>query len=177
MRWQRLFDDLAGEFESEAATELAVEVAERTRIEIGRQRMLDRLQAGVGRELAVSLGGERTHGLLTFVGSDVIGLVDGQADVLIPTDAIDHVAGLGSEARPVAEGPAAPGYGLRAMLRAVARDRGEVVVVLREGARLRGRIDAVGADWFDLATHEPEATRSSTRLLVAVASVAIVRSA
>ena len=65
VRWERLFEDLEGQLEAASAAELAGEVAERTRIELGRLRFADRLMAGVGEPVALDLqGGALVEGRL-----------------------------------------------------------------------------------------------------------------
>src|SRR4051794_35894375 len=44
-RWERLFADLEAAMEEECRTELDAEIAERTRMAVGRLRLVDRLRA------------------------------------------------------------------------------------------------------------------------------------
>lgn len=165
MRWEALFADLEGQAEELAAAELRAEVADRTRREHGLLHLADRLRAAEGHPLAVSVWGAGVvHGRLVDAGSDWLLLEEtGLRDVLVPAAAVLGVAGLGARAQlPGSEGEVGRRLDLRWALRALARDRAGVSVVLRDGSTLTGTLDRVGADHVDVAEHAPgEARRAA----------------
>jgi hypothetical protein len=184
MRWQQLFADLGGQFdEAEAAAERA-ESASRARAETGVVRLADRLAGALGQ--AVSLrcrGAGQLTGVLSDVGVDWL-LVedDGGREALVATAAVLSVGGLGRlTAAPADDGIVRGRWDLRRAARALARDRSGVRVVLEDGDVLIGTIDRVGADFLEVAVHEPDQPRrpGAVRSVVAVAldAVAAIRTA
>ncbi len=154
MRWQRLFDDLEAQVEQADQAVLDAEVADRTRREMARVRLADRLRASVGASIVIRLTG---IGSLTAVveaaGPDWV-LVTERAGIetLLPLHAVLNVTGLGAQAAvPGSEGAVEARLGLGYALRRIARDRSPVVVTLSDGSTARGTVDRVGADAFDLA--------------------------
>ena len=71
MRWDALFADLEAQVAALDRAELAAEVAERTRGEIGRIGLVERARAALERDLQVAVRGDLTlTGRLTRAGSD-----------------------------------------------------------------------------------------------------------
>ena len=165
VRWEELFADLTAEFDALESAELAAEVSDRTRRELARIRLVDRLRAAQGGAVAVSLldGGQAISGPLLDVGADWMLVVpaDRPVEVLIPLSAINTVTGLPSGAsEPGSEGHVQARLGLAHVLRGIARDRVPVSLVIRGGGPiLTGTIDRVGADYLDLAEHAPDEPR------------------
>src|SRR6185437_2520644 len=60
MRWDALFADLDIQFGALAAAERDAEIADRTRSEVGRLGLTDRLRAAVGTQLRVACRGDLT---------------------------------------------------------------------------------------------------------------------
>jgi hypothetical protein len=169
MRWERLFDDVEAQLEAAEQAELAGEVADRTRREIARLRLVDRLRASVGAELQVRVAGAGAlSGRLRRAGEGWLLLsLESGPPAFVVSAAVLTVDGLPAAARdPGSEGPVLSRLDLAHALRAVARDRSAVTVVLRDGTRLDGTLDRVGADFADLALHpvgearRPSAVRS-----------------
>jgi hypothetical protein len=76
-------------------------------------------------------------------------------ETLMPLHAVLGVTGLGAQAAvPGSEGAVEARLGLGYALRRIARDRSPVVVTLSDGSTMRGTVDRVGADAFDLAEAE-----------------------
>lgn len=167
MRWEELFADLTAEFEALESAELAAEVTDRTRREVARIRLVDRLRAAETRAVAVSLpalnGAAQTiSGRLLDVGPDwmLVGPAEATVEVLIPLVAVGSVIGLPSDAaEPGSEGRVRARLGLAYVLRGIARDRAAVCLATRGGPMLTGTIDRVGADYLDLAEHAPDEPR------------------
>jgi hypothetical protein len=157
MRWQRLFDDLEAQVEQADQAMLEAEVADRTRREMARVRLADRLRASVGVSTVVRLIGlGPLTAIIEAVGPDWM-LVAERAgtETLMPLHAVLGVTGLGAQAAvPGSEGAVEARLGLGYALRRIARDRRPVVVTLSDGSTIRGTVDRVGADAFDLAEAE-----------------------
>jgi hypothetical protein len=197
MRWERLFDDLEAQLDAASSAELAAEVADRSRREAARLRLVDRLRGNEGARLQVSLavraaegagpagdavaesgsGHGSVVGRLDRVGADWL-LLDGTGgEVLVPLGAVVCVSGLGpGSAEPGSEGAVGARLGLGHVLRALARDRAEVNLLLIDGSRRTGRIDRVGADHVELAAYDPgEPRRVVATLTVPFVGLACVR--
>jgi hypothetical protein len=160
MRWERLFDDLETMLAEEERRELDAEVADRTRRERAQVDLLERLAAarhtGVLQLQVTGLGA--LGGAVLDVGADwlLLGMTP-ERGALVPFAAVTSVVGLAGRTAPA--GAVARGFTLGAALRAVSRDRAAVTVVDVLGRRTTGTIDAVGADWLDLAEHSADLPR------------------
>lgn len=158
MRWERLFADLETELAAAEAAERDAEVAERTRAEVAKLRLVDRLRVADGIEVAVTLvGGGDWCGVVADAGPDWVLLIgDRRGDVLVSLAAVRSVTGLPPwSAVPGSEGRVAERFRIGAVLRGVARDRAAVRVLLRDGDAYHGTVDRVGADFLELAEHDP----------------------
>jgi hypothetical protein len=182
MRWDRLFHDLEAQLAAAASGELAAEVEDRTRREVARLRLVDRLRPALGSRVELSVTGAGTLiGTLERVGPDWLLLdLDGQPEAVVVTAALRWVRDLPVDAvEPGSEGAVTSRLGLAHALRQIARDRSPVVVVLRDGVALSGTLDRVGADFVDLAEHAPGEVRRArevvSRATVGFAAIALVR--
>ncbi len=183
MRWERLFADLEAQAESLAAAEFEEEVSERTRVEVGRLRLVDRLRPAVGHPVRVAcLGVDPLRGRLVRVGADWLLIAETPAsETLIPLAAILSIGGLGalSTVRG-SEGRVGARLGLRHAMRGLARDRCAVQAALVEGSIVAGTIDRVGDDFVEIAEHdqcEPRRAGSVRQVrTVPTAALALVRS-
>ncbi|HEX2362607.1 MAG TPA: hypothetical protein VHI11_11080 [Jiangellaceae bacterium] len=158
MRWQRLFDDLEAQVEQADQALLDSEVADRTRREIARVRLTDRLRASVGATVVLRLSGAgQLAGTVEAAGPDWVLVAERTGtETLVPLAAILGVTGLGPQAAvPGTEGAVGARLGLGYALRRIARDRSSVVVTLSDGSVVRGLVDRVGADAFDLTESDP----------------------
>ena len=155
MRWDQLFGDLAAQAEELERQERGAEIADRSRIETGRVTLGDRLSAVVGRPVQLwCAGGFRAGGVLVGVGSDwaLVATAGAPAETLIALPAVLGVGGLGRQVGSP-DGVVAKRLGLRSALRRIASDRAGVSVRLSDATVSSGTLDAVGADWVDLALH------------------------
>ena len=180
MRWEELFGDLEGQLAADERAELEAEVADRTRREAARLRVVDRLRgaAEAGHELTVGvLGGSVERGRVGSVGPDWVLLVTATAEVLVVAAAIESVVGLGPEsAEPGSEGKVVGRLGLGHALRAVARDRAEVRLITVSGSSVVGVLERVGADHVELTEHPVGEPRlRGSRRLVPFAALATLR--
>ncbi|MCU1432203.1 MAG: hypothetical protein JWP95_1308 [Actinotalea sp.] len=150
MRWDALFADLEIQLGSAEAEDRRAEVAELTRAERSAVLLADRLVAGVGERVRLSLrSGTDLTATLVDAGPSWALLASAGREHLVPLAGVVAVAGLPDGAA------VPPSSGLRRLglghaLRAVARDR-TLVRVVTLGPVLLGRLDAVGADHVDVA--------------------------
>jgi hypothetical protein len=154
-RWDDLFDDLQAQAEALAAAGRAGEVAERTRAELSRLTLVDRLRTAVGHQVRLRCAGDVSpSGVLERVGAEWA-LLDtgGGREALVAMTAVLAVNGVGRLAAAPDAGVVESRLGLRSALRAVARDRSVLRVSLRDGTTLDGTVDRVGADFVELAVH------------------------
>jgi hypothetical protein len=181
MRWAELFRDLEAQAEAVAAAELVGEVADRTRRERSRIRVVDRLRAGVGRDVAVTVsGGGTLRGAVLDCGPDWLLLAEeGGREALVALGAVLVVAGLdpASAAEPGSEGVVASRCGLGVALRGLARDRAPVTCVVLDGSSMTGTVDRVGADHLELAAHAvgERRPRGAALRLIPFEALALVR--
>ncbi len=183
MRWEALFADLEAEIEAAEAAELGAEVADRTRAEVGRIRLIDRLRAATGQELVVrAAGGTVVTGRLGAAGPDWLLLTEGNGrTAVVARTAVLTVTGLGAYAAdPGSEGAVGARLDLRYALRGLARDRAGVTVLLTDGIAMVGTLDRVGADYAELAEHPPGEPRRAAGVravrTIPLAALAVVRS-
>jgi hypothetical protein len=162
VRWNDLFDDLEGSGAAMEQAERRLEIADRTRAEVARVLLLNRLRASEGRHLTVyALGAVRMSGRLDRVGADWL-LLACPVEVLVPLGAVARILDLPPEAvSPAGVGVVASRLSLGSALRAIAVDRARVAVALRDGTTLAGTPDRVGADFVDIAQHDDIAPRVS----------------
>lgn len=155
MRWEALFADLEAEFEAADALDAEAELRDRVRRESATLRLIDRLAAARGSEVAVQIAGAVVRGRLTDVGRDWLLLAESPArDALIPLAAVAGVTGLGRwSAVPGSEGIVGARLDLAYALRGIARDRSAVAVTLIDASMCTGTIDRVGADFLEIAEH------------------------
>lgn len=182
MRWDELFADLEAQLAAADSAELAAEVADRTRREAARLALVDRLRGAAGARVTVRVDGAGAlEGTLTEVGRQWVLLGEASGlEVLVPIAAVLSVSGLRS--RTAAAGSAGQVFdrlGLGSALRAIARDRASVALVLRDGSTLAGTVDRVGADFLELSAQDlGERSRGGPpgpAFTVPVAALAIVR--
>jgi hypothetical protein len=182
MRWQQLFGDLEARFAAAVTADERAEDASRTRAEVGRVRLADRLRGALGEELGVRCrGAGEVSGRLVDVGPDWLLLRDVQGrELLVAAAAVRTVGGLGALA--VLEedpGPVRVHLDLRRALRGLARDRAPVQVLLDDGGVLVGTVDRVGADFLELAEHPADVPRRAADVrsvrAVVLEAVAVVR--
>ena len=182
MRWDQLFADLEGQADAAAAAGLASEVADRTRREVGRLRLVDRLRAAHGGRVVMRLQGAGVvTGCVADVGADWVLLEepDGRG-ALVPLAGVLALSGVGSRSEvPGSEGEVERRFDLRFALRRLVRDRAPVEIVLVDGTAVAGTLDRVAADHVDLAQHaadEPRRVRAVRQvLLLPLSSVSLVR--
>lgn len=178
MRWERLFADLESGLEAAAAAELDAEVADRTRREDARVRLVDRLRPVVGQGVTLGLPGlGPLAGTVVEVGAEWVLLQEPGRQSLVPIGALSWVEGLGLRSHePGSEGAVAARRTLRSALRALSRDRSEVLVALRDGGSVVGTIDRVGADFIEVAVHPGGEQRrpGAVRVVSTVPTAALV---
>jgi hypothetical protein len=156
MRWEELFQELGHEWEAAEVAAEQAEVAERTRAERARVSLLARMRGSVGRPLRVHTPSGVVEGTLHTVAGDCLLLSEGTTDVLVPVSQVNGLEGLGGDIVPDDRvGLVERRLGLAALLRRLARDRCAVGVQRIGTPPLHGTPVLVGADFVELATHEP----------------------
>ncbi|MBT2586082.1 hypothetical protein [Arthrobacter sp. ISL-95] len=155
MRWDSLFSDLEGQFSDARTLEAEFEISERARVEVAGIELGDRLRGALGAEIKIVLvDGRVIRGRLSHVGGEWLVLTEGARQWLLPYSSVLSCQGLGRVAlKP--ESRIQRSLGIASALRALAKDRSEVVVHLKvaaaDGYKLQGVMDRVGRDFFDLA--------------------------
>lgn len=175
VRWDRLFADLEAEAAAAVTAEFEAEVADRSRAEHGRLRLVDRLRSAEGHPVVLTVRGTgRVAGTLRRVGAGwaLLGALPEQ-ESLVNLAAVVAVGGLGAATAPAQDrGLVADALDLRKALRGLARDRSGVRLVLTDATVFDGTLDRVGADYVDLAEHpvgeprRPGAVRSVRTVVI-----------
>lgn len=162
MRWQRFFEDLELQLDTEWEAERAALATEAERLRLSRLTLRERLAELTGVEIAIDvIEADGVRGCLTGAGSDWIGIASsaGARAAVVPLHAIASVAAsepdLLRSARPArGRSPLVERMTLGFVLRDVARRRVGVRAVVSGGVSWTGTIDRAGADHFDLALHD-----------------------
>lgn len=201
MRWENLFDDLEGQWETARLAEERDQRVEEERVRVARTVMRDRLRAltasGQARTLRVSLSDGTWIDLRAKVlGRDWLSgelVVPGEATTsreeracILPLASI-HALALDREQvlsslAPVSELPPERGIvdriGLPFVLRDLCRRRARVELRLRDTV-VGGTLDRVARDHVDVAVHETGTPRRESAVsgyrLVPLAAVVLVR--
>ena len=152
MRWDRLFDDLEAQFGAEERRERDSEVADRTRRERAAVELGARFAAAVGGTCRLRLvTGAHVEAELLDLGEDWLLLRAGSGrEAVVPLHAVVGVLGLSQRAT---DARTARRFALGYALRGLSRDRAHVALTDTSGQVVTGTIDAVGADFLDLAEH------------------------
>jgi hypothetical protein len=155
MRWDALFADIEALAAAEGEVERRLEVADRTRFELGRLRLIDRLQPALHTDAALRvglMGHPALRGSLQGLGPDWLLLAqEAGAESLIALGAVQTIQGLTAvSAEPGWEGLVGARLDLRVVLRRVVRDRSTVNVGLTSGDTLSGRLARVGSDHVEI---------------------------
>jgi len=177
MRWDHLFDDLAGQLEHELQSEESDLQQEEERLRLGRLTIRDRLVAlransgSAGASIRCRLrSGEVERLRIVTVGRDwIAGDLEGGASrqqAIVPFAAIDALLltpeqAQNSLAQAAERSELAARLGVGFLLRDLCRRRA-VVTVRTLTADVTGTIDRVGRDHFDLAVHDRDVPRRAT---------------
>lgn len=179
MRWDHLFDDLAGQLEHELQAEQADLHQEEERLRLGRMPMRDRLVAlrgaAEGQPARIRCrvrSGEVVRLRLVTVGRDwMAGDLDeppGRDQAIVPFSAVDALLLSPEQAllslETVAErSELAARLGIAFLLRDLCRRR-TVVTVRTLAGDATGTIDRVGRDHLDLAEHDRDQVRRTSEV-------------
>lgn len=194
MRWDHLFDDLAGQLEHELQSEESDLHQEEERLRLGRLSLRDRLVAlraasdGTASSIRCRLrSGVVERVRIVTVGRDwLAGDLEGspgRQQAMVPFAAIDAVLLTSTQAmlslEPVAErSEVAARLGVGFLLRDLCRRRAAVNIRTLT-ADVSGTIDRVGRDHLDLAVHDRDVPRRSTEVdhvrLISIDQVLLVR--
>ena len=179
MRWEALFRDLEAQLDAAESADVAAEVADRTRAEAGRLRLVDRLRPTVGGVVSLLVaGGERVDGRVTAVGAEWVLVAETPArEALVPVRAILAVRGLSARsAHPGGISAVESRLRIGHALRQVARDRARTRVTLVDGSVVTGTLDRVGRDFVEVTERAPDVMGSPVQTVaVATDAIAVVR--
>jgi len=198
VRWDRFFEDLEDQLDSEWEAERAALDTEAERLRLSRVSLRERLVALARdpRPVSVQLTDDTTLvGRLSRVGADWLAVTAESADgaggttgaggiVIVPLWGIVGIATTAdavlASVRDAQAGPAIEqrmGFGF--IVRDLVRRRLAVGVQLHSGRTLSGTIDRAGVDHLDLALHDPGAPRRAENVtgyrLVPFTAVVAVR--
>jgi len=178
MRFERIFDDLEGQFAHQQQEEVRAVSEDLTRAEQAQLTLSDRLRGAGAHPVTLHLDEAlRVGGTVAEVGQGWVALAGegGARKAVVPFAAIALVEGLPSRVRPAEESLRSP-LGLGSVLREIARDRSVVHLETAAGSVI-GRIAAVGADTVDLRslpTGESMAVPGSSRITVTIPALRAV---
>lgn len=194
VRWDRFFEDLEDQLDSEWEAERAALDSEAERLRLARLGLRDRLRSlctADGPQISVELlAGAGVRGRLGAVGADWVGVIapDERAGVaLLPLAAVvsfgmpqpDLLRSARADAATAAPTTLRERMTLGFVLRDVARRRMPVAVQLCDGRTLTGTIDRALADHLDLALHDGAEPRRAGAVsgmrMIPLAAVGAVR--
>lgn len=171
--WERFFEDLEDQLDSEWEAERAALDTEAERLRLARLTLRQRLVAladGAAAPPRLELAGDEVvEGALAAVGADWVALTPGMrrtGAVLIPLAAVvaigmPHADVLRSARAEVAAPRLAERMTFGFVLRDLVRRRTPLTVSVLGGRGLSGTIDRAGADHLDLALHDRGQPRRS----------------
>ncbi len=171
MRWDRFFEDLEDQLDSEWEAERAALDSEAERLRISRVVLRDRLVSlalRTSRTVTAELAdGAAVTGHVVAVGADWIALDPGarrSGATLVPLRGVvaigmPHADVLASARDATAGAALSQRMTFGFVLRDLARKRVPVTVQLVDGRAYSGTIDRAGADHLDLALHDAGAAR------------------
>ena len=176
VRWERFFEDLEGQLDSEWEAERAALATEAERLRVSRIPLRERLVALGKERRAVSLDlldGTTLTGAVEAVGSDwaaIAGETSTRGLWLVPLGSIaaiglPHADVLDSARRATVGTALRQRMDLGFLARDLARKRVPVTVQISGGRMLSGTIDRAGSDHLDLALHDAGAPRRADALL------------
>lgn len=176
VRWERFFEDLEGQLDSEWEAERAALETESARLRLSRIPLRSRLVALSEQGAAVSLDlsdGTTLAGRLRAVGADWLAIAgDGSLRALwlvpiakISAAGMPHVDLLDSARQADAGGALRQRMTFGFVARDFARKRVPVTIQVAGGRLLSGTIDRAGADHLDLALHDAGAPRRAGDVL------------
>ncbi|KDP90734.1 MULTISPECIES: hypothetical protein [Clavibacter] len=200
MRWENLFDDLEGQWETARLAEERDQRAEEERTRVARTVLRDRLRALTSADQARPLRLSLSDGTWIDLRAKVLGRDWMSGELTVPGDAPSreeracilplasiHVLALDREQvraslAPVSELPPERGIvdriGLSFVLRDLCRRRARVELRLRD-AVVGGTLDRVARDHVDVAVHEVGTPRRESLVsgyrLVPLAGIVLVR--
>jgi hypothetical protein len=161
---RRVFDELEAEFEAGLRSEADQETVAALRAGIGETVLWEQLARRAGSLVVAFAGARRFRGVVLASYPEFLVLRDGDGtEHLVRHGPATSVALPPEPAvlQPVPP-PAARRHRLSLALRELARRREPVRVELLDGERVDGTIEAVGADYLEVAEHDPGEARRRT---------------
>lgn len=177
MRWESLFDDLAGRFDALNQQERDNDIREIVRYESSQIALHERLLGALGTRVRLWLDAQASiTGVIRHVGSEWVSTESQVASHLIPLGAINLVEGLPARARTETSAVQLR-LGLPSAMREVAALYQPVHVRLVSGKEFTGMIARVGRDYVELVSSmSGESEPGKPGLAIPFASLACVTS-
>lgn len=163
VRWDELFADMEAQLDQAEQRSVELEAAETARAELSRLTLAERLSAHRNRMVRLlPAHGDVLEGELTDIGAGWAVIRERHFQHLVPLHSVVWWEGLHRKFEIINERAVLRKLGMGHVLRALAASRAHVrVLLLDPSARgdLKGTLDAVGHDFFDLALHPDDQFR------------------
>lgn len=160
MTWEQhlwdLFEDLEQQAEGAALVARDAEVAELARMEYSEVDLAGRCHASVGRVVELAIRSRLVvRGRVARTGDGWLLVVAGDTtEWLVASNHVVGVRGLSEQAHPDAVRPVTARLGLGAVLRRLAEERAELVLLRSDQEQRRGRLRRVGKDFLELVSDD-----------------------
>jgi hypothetical protein len=161
VRWDGLFADLEAQADRLEVADRAVEVSERTRIEVGSLSLGDRLRAALGSQVRLRCRGDfRIAGVLRLASPQWVLLDGGRGDETVVCVAnLVTVTGVGRLVADAGYAAVESRLGIGQVLRGIAADRSTCQIRLADSSTIVGTLDRVGGDFVEVALHTSDVRR------------------
>lgn len=171
--WARLEADLTLRAAGLETVEADARRAELLRAERAAVPLADRLRASTGNRMAMTVADRRLLGDLLDVGADHVRARNDAGEFWVAIAAVTRWEGVGPGHVPASR--VAAGWTMAAVLRRLAADRAEVVIVGVDAGQVTGRVETVGRDHADVRPVTDDPDRRWSVLTLPLAGIALVR--
>jgi hypothetical protein len=174
-----LFEDLEQQAAGIHLAERDAELADRARGEYAAVSFASRVHASLGREVALTIGGEVVEGTLMQAGVDWCRLSGAGRTWLVRLAAVATARGMSARALPEAARPAVARLTFGSALHRLAEESAEVLLHVEAVGGLRVRVLRIGADFVEVepSSAATPAGGGTSTVLVPFAAVLAARPA